>query len=50
MLKQSASFVLASLRGSTYRSVRLATSLAAALLDDLVEHPTEQVLLLHGSR
>ena len=27
----SASFVLASLRGSTYRSVRLASSLAAAL-------------------
>ena len=32
MLKQSASFVLASLRGSTYRSVRLTSSLAAALL------------------
>ncbi len=32
MLKKSASFVLASLRGSTYRSVRLASSLAAALL------------------
>jgi hypothetical protein len=31
MLKQSASFVLASLRGSTYRSVRFASSLAAAL-------------------
>ena len=31
MLKKSASFVLASLRGSTYRSVRLASSLAAAL-------------------
>ena len=27
-----ASFVLASLRGSTYRSVRLASSLAAALI------------------
>src|SRR3990172_6425224 len=39
MLKKSASFVLASLRGSTYRSVRLASSLAAALLDDLFEHP-----------
>ena len=39
MLKQSASGVLASLRGSTYRSVRLATSLAAALLDGLFEHP-----------
>jgi hypothetical protein len=32
MLKKSASFVLASLRGSTYRSVRLASSLAAAAL------------------
>jgi hypothetical protein len=31
MLKKSASFVLAALRGSTYRSVRLASSLAAAL-------------------
>jgi len=31
--------VLASLRGSTYRSVRLASSLAAALLDGLFEHP-----------
>ncbi len=32
MLKKSTSVVLASLRGSTYRSVRLASSLAAALL------------------
>jgi hypothetical protein len=39
MLKKTASFVLASLRGSTYRSVRLASSLAAALLDGLFEHP-----------
>jgi hypothetical protein len=39
MLKKSASFVLASLRGSTYRSVRLASSLAAAALDGLFEHP-----------
>ena len=31
MLKKAASGVLASLRGSTYRSVRLAASLAAAL-------------------
>ena len=31
MLKKSASGVLASLRGSTYRSVRLASSLAADL-------------------
>jgi hypothetical protein len=40
MLKKSASGVLASLRGSTYRSVRLASSLAAALLDGLFEHPS----------
>jgi hypothetical protein len=39
MLEKSASGVLASLRGSTYRSVRLASSLAAALLDGLFEHP-----------
>ncbi|MCG3777152.1 MAG: hypothetical protein JW395_4028 [Nitrospira sp.] len=39
MLKTSASSVLASLRGSTYRSVRLASSLAAALLNSLFEHP-----------
>jgi len=39
MLKKSASGVLASLRSSTYRSVRLASSLAAALLDSLFEHP-----------
>ena len=39
MLKKSACGVLASLRGSTYRSVRLAFSLAAALLDSLFEHP-----------
>jgi hypothetical protein len=39
MLKKSASVVLASLRGSTYRSVRLASSLAAALLNGLFEHP-----------
>jgi rare lipoprotein A len=39
MLKKAASGVLASLRGSTYRSVRLAPSLAAALLDGLFEHP-----------
>jgi hypothetical protein len=41
MLKKSASFVLASLRSSTYRSVRLASSLAAALLDSLFEHPAD---------
>ena len=39
MLKKSASSVLASLRGSTYRSVRLASSLAAALMEGLFEHP-----------
>ena len=39
MLKKSASGVLASLRGSTYRSVRLASKLATALLDSLFEHP-----------
>jgi len=39
MLKKSASIVLVSLRGSTYRSVRLASSLAAALLNGLFEHP-----------
>jgi hypothetical protein len=39
MLKTSASGVLASLRGSTYRSVRLASSLPAALLDGHFEHP-----------
>jgi hypothetical protein len=39
MLKKSTSVVLASLRGSTYRSVRLASSLAAALLDGLFDYP-----------
>jgi hypothetical protein len=39
MLKMSASFVLASLRDSTYRSVRLASSLAAASPDGYFEHP-----------
>jgi hypothetical protein len=39
MLKKPASFVLASLRGSTYQSLRLVSSLAAALLDSLFEHP-----------
>jgi len=36
MLKKSASVVLALLRGSTYRSVRLASLLAAALLTAIV--------------
>jgi hypothetical protein len=39
MLKKSASGIVASLRGSTYQSVRLISSLAAALLDSLFEHP-----------
>jgi hypothetical protein len=39
MLKKTASIVLASLRGSTYRSVCLASLLAAALLEGLFEHP-----------
>jgi len=43
MLKKTASSVLASLRGSTYRSVRLASSLAAVLLDGLFEHPANRI-------
>ncbi len=39
MLKKSSSGVLASLRSSTYRSVRLASSLTAVLLGGLFEHP-----------
>ena len=39
MLKQPASGVLASRRGSPYGCVRLASSLAAALLNGLFEHP-----------
>jgi hypothetical protein len=39
MLKKSASGVLASLRGSTYRGVRFAPLLTAALLDGHFEHP-----------
>ena len=38
MLKKSVSGVLASRRGATYQPVRLASSLAAALLDGLFEH------------
>ena len=41
MLKKPASGVLASLRGSTYRSVRLTSSLVAALLGELFEHPAK---------
>ena len=37
----SPSFVLGSLSGSTYRSVCLDSSLAAALLDRLFEHPAD---------
>ena len=44
MLKKSASGILASFRGSTYRSVRLAFSLAAALLDGHFEHPAWCIL------
>jgi hypothetical protein len=46
MLKKSASGVLASHRGSTYRCVRLASLLAAALLDSLFEHPDEMDIVL----
>ncbi len=46
MLKNSASGVLASLRGSTYRSVRLASSFAAALLGGLFEHPAQLVCVM----
>jgi len=40
MLKKSVSGVLALLRGSTYQTVRLASSRAAALLDGLFEQPS----------
>jgi hypothetical protein len=40
MVKKAASFVLASLRPSTYRKkVRLGPSLAAAALNGLFDHP-----------
>ena len=39
MLKKAISGVLVSLRDSTYRSVRLASPLTAALLNGLFEHP-----------
>ncbi len=40
MLKKSASFVLAALGGSTYRTeYAFASSLAAATLDGLFDHP-----------
>jgi hypothetical protein len=41
MLKKSASGVLTLQRGSTYRNVRLASLLAAALLDSLFEQPAK---------
>jgi hypothetical protein len=50
MLKKSASGVLASLRGSTYRSVRLASSLAAALLASLFEHPAKSSPLVSDAQ
>jgi hypothetical protein len=50
MLKKSASIVLASLKGSTYRSVRLAFSLAAALLDSLFEHPETRTTLAQNRK
>ena len=43
MLKKSARVVLASLRGSTYRKGMPPSSLAAALLDSLFEHPDAYV-------
>jgi hypothetical protein len=43
MLKMAASFVLASLRGSTYRTEYVSvSSLAAASLDDHFEHPAHE--------
>src|SRR5215831_12947580 len=50
MLKKSASFVLASLRSSTYRIVRLASSLAAAFPDGLFEHPAWHRLAKQAGR
>ena len=54
MLKKSASFVLASLRGSPYRSVRLTSSFAAASLDGHFEHPASRssanTMLSHCAR
>jgi hypothetical protein len=46
MRKKSAGFILSSLRGSTYRSVRLASSLAAAALGGHFEHPAEAFLVV----
>ena len=44
----SVSFVLVSLRGSTYgANVRFASSLTAALLDGLFEHPQAALRMAH---
>ncbi len=48
MLKTPASGVLASRRGSTYQPVRLASSLAAALLDSHFEHPVVSQASVHS--
>ena len=42
--------VLASLRGSTYRSVLLASSLAAALLNGIFEHPARSYVVVSDMR
>ena len=48
MLKKAASFVLASLRGSTYRKeYAFASSLAAASLTGLFEHPVGRRGMIH---
>jgi hypothetical protein len=41
MLKKSAGIVLAAPRGSTYHSVRLASSTVLGLPDVFIEHPAE---------
>ena len=51
MLKKSASFVLASLRGSTYRRAYASPlRLAAALLDCLFEHPGDPFCAHHSCK
>jgi hypothetical protein len=50
MLKKAASIVLASLRGSRYRSVRLASLFAAALMNSLFEHPALRYPVVPGMR
>jgi len=49
MLNKTASSVLASPRGSMYRSVRLASSLATALLNGLFEYPID-ILFYYAAR